>query len=66
MNSFSDVRLMNISEHFLYHLTGIGKASSVKGEDGILDIQTNITLETTWRGMEDLVSKGLVRSIGIR
>ncbi|KAL3843386.1 hypothetical protein ACJIZ3_000789 [Penstemon smallii] len=45
--------------------TGIGKLKSVIGEDGILDIDTNISLESTWRGMEDLVSKGLVRSIGI-
>lgn len=45
--------------------TGIGKYSSVKGEDGVLDIDTTLSLETTWRGMEDLVTKGLVRSIGI-
>ncbi|CAI9764346.1 unnamed protein product [Fraxinus pennsylvanica] len=45
--------------------TGVGNASSVKDKDGVLDIKTNISLETTWRGMEDLVSRGLVRSIGI-
>ncbi|XP_027100331.2 NADP-dependent D-sorbitol-6-phosphate dehydrogenase-like [Coffea eugenioides] len=45
--------------------TGIGKPASVKGKDGVLDIDTNITLETVWRGMENLVSLGLVRSIGI-
>lgn len=35
-------------------------------ENGVLDIDTTITLEVTWHGMEDLVSMGLVRSIGIR
>lgn len=32
----------------------------------MLDIDTTISLETTWHAMEDLVSKGLARSIGIR
>ncbi|KAK3152023.1 hypothetical protein QOZ80_2BG0153340 [Eleusine coracana subsp. coracana] len=45
--------------------TGIGKTASVIGEDGVLDIDTTISLETTWRAMEKLVSMGLVRSIGI-
>ncbi|XP_020596277.1 NADP-dependent D-sorbitol-6-phosphate dehydrogenase-like [Phalaenopsis equestris] len=45
--------------------TGVGTTDSVLAEDGVLDIDTSISLETTWHGMEDLVSKGLVRSIGI-
>ncbi|XP_010271455.1 PREDICTED: NADP-dependent D-sorbitol-6-phosphate dehydrogenase-like [Nelumbo nucifera] len=45
--------------------TGVGTTSSALGEDGVLDIDTNISLETTWHSMEDLVSMGLVRSIGI-
>ncbi|KAG5624892.1 hypothetical protein H5410_010110 [Solanum commersonii] len=45
--------------------TGIGTTSSALGEDGVLDIDTTISLETTWHGMENLVSLGLVRSIGI-
>ncbi|XP_006359603.1 NADP-dependent D-sorbitol-6-phosphate dehydrogenase-like [Solanum tuberosum] len=45
--------------------TGVGTTSSALGEDGVLDIDTTISLETTWHGMENLVSLGLVRSIGI-
>ncbi|GJM90069.1 hypothetical protein PR202_ga06314 [Eleusine coracana subsp. coracana] len=45
--------------------SGIGKTASVIGEDGVLDIDTTISLETTWRAMEKLVYMGLVRSIGI-
>ncbi|CAL5378337.1 unnamed protein product [Camellia sinensis] len=45
--------------------TGVGKTKSVLGEDGVLDIDTTISLETTWHAMEDLVSMGLVRHIGI-
>ncbi|XP_021286412.1 NADP-dependent D-sorbitol-6-phosphate dehydrogenase-like [Herrania umbratica] len=45
--------------------TGIGETGSPLDEDGVLDIDTTISLETTWHAMEDLVSKGLVRSIGI-
>ncbi|KAF9590555.1 hypothetical protein IFM89_035873 [Coptis chinensis] len=45
--------------------TGIGKTSSVKDENGDLDIDTTISLETTWHAMEGLVSMGLVRSIGV-
>ncbi|XP_055815626.1 NADP-dependent D-sorbitol-6-phosphate dehydrogenase-like [Solanum dulcamara] len=45
--------------------TGVGTTSSALGEDGVLDIDTTISLETTWHAMENLVSLGLVRSIGI-
>ncbi|XVF67832.1 hypothetical protein PTKIN_Ptkin10aG0153100 [Pterospermum kingtungense] len=45
--------------------TGVGETGSPLDEDGVLDIDTTISLETTWHAMEDLVSKGLVRSIGI-
>ncbi|GLT86137.1 hypothetical protein SLE2022_042990 [Rubroshorea leprosula] len=45
--------------------TGVGTTDAALDEDGVLDIDTSISLETTWHAMEDLVSKGLVRSIGI-
>ncbi|KAH9610723.1 hypothetical protein KSS87_003674 [Heliosperma pusillum] len=45
--------------------TGVGTTGSALDEDGVLEIDTTISLETTWHAMEDLVSKGLVRSIGI-
>ncbi|XP_075511281.1 NADP-dependent D-sorbitol-6-phosphate dehydrogenase-like [Primulina tabacum] len=45
--------------------TGVGTTDSALGEDGVLDIDTTVSLETTWHAMEDLVSMGLVRSIGI-
>ncbi|KAK9164398.1 hypothetical protein Syun_005300 [Stephania yunnanensis] len=44
----------------------VGNSSTPLDEDGVLDIDTTITLESTWRSMEELVSMGLVRSIGIR
>lgn len=37
---------------------GVGTTSSALGNDGVLDIDTTISLETTWHAMEDLVSKG--------
>lgn len=45
---------------------GIGTTDSALDADGVLEIDTSISLETTWHAMEDLVSMGLVRSIGIR
>ncbi|XP_038887571.1 NADP-dependent D-sorbitol-6-phosphate dehydrogenase-like [Benincasa hispida] len=46
--------------------TGVGNTTSSElAEDGMLDIDTTISLETTWHAMEDLVYAGLVRSIGI-
>ncbi|KAK4401436.1 NADP-dependent D-sorbitol-6-phosphate dehydrogenase [Sesamum angolense] len=45
--------------------TGVGTTASAFGEDGVLDIDTTVSLETTWHAMEDLISMGLVRSIGI-
>lgn len=45
--------------------TGVGTTDSALGEDGVLDIDTTISLESTWHNMEELVSMGLVRSIGI-
>ncbi|KAL3814053.1 hypothetical protein ACJIZ3_015321 [Penstemon smallii] len=45
--------------------TGVGATGSALEEDGVLDIDTTVSLETTWHSMEDLVSMGLVRSIGI-
>ncbi|XP_059314290.1 NADP-dependent D-sorbitol-6-phosphate dehydrogenase-like [Lycium ferocissimum] len=45
--------------------TGVGTTASALGEDGVLDIDTTISLETTWHAMENLVSLGLVHSIGI-
>lgn len=54
----------------MYHnyggYAGVGTTSSALDENGVLDIDTTISLETTWHAMEDLVSMGLVRSIGIR
>jgi len=35
------------------------------GDDGVVDIDSSISLETTCYAMKELVSMGLVRSIGI-
>lgn len=45
--------------------TGVGNTGSALDEHGVLEIDTTISLETTWHAMEELVSLGLVRSIGI-
>ncbi|BBN11036.1 hypothetical protein MPTK1_5g08510 [Marchantia polymorpha subsp. ruderalis] len=45
--------------------TGVGKTDSPTGEDGVLDIDVTVSLETVWHHMEELVDAGLVRSIGI-
>ncbi|KAF4388424.1 hypothetical protein G4B88_013261 [Cannabis sativa] len=45
--------------------TGVGTTKSTLDDDGVLEIDTTISLETTWHAMEELVSMGLVRSIGI-
>jgi len=45
---------------------GVGTTSSALGDDGVLDIDSTISLETTWHAMEELVSMGLVHNIGIR
>ncbi|KAF4375407.1 hypothetical protein F8388_024066, partial [Cannabis sativa] len=45
--------------------TGVGTTKTTLDEDGVLEIDTTISLETTWHAMEELVSMGLVRSIGI-
>eukprot|EP00245_Coleochaete_scutata_P008921 TRINITY_DN2823_c0_g1_i1.p1 TRINITY_DN2823_c0_g1~~TRINITY_DN2823_c0_g1_i1.p1 ORF type:complete len:339 (+),score=69.72 TRINITY_DN2823_c0_g1_i1:73-1017(+) len=45
--------------------TGVGTTSSAMGDDGVLDIDVTVSLESTWHHLEDLVKDGLVRSIGI-
>ncbi|XP_078448376.1 NADP-dependent D-sorbitol-6-phosphate dehydrogenase-like [Wolffia australiana] len=45
--------------------TGVGSTSSALDENGVLEIDITISLETTWHAMEELVGLGLVRSIGI-
>ncbi|XLR10238.1 hypothetical protein S83_038176 [Arachis hypogaea] len=44
---------------------GVGMTDNALGDDGVLEIDTTISLEITWHAMEDLVSMLLVRSIGI-
>ena len=52
--------------NFIFINAGVGATGSALDEDGVLEIDTTVSLETTWHAMEDLVSMGLVRSIGIR
>ncbi|KAL5073984.1 hypothetical protein RYX36_012968, partial [Vicia faba] len=65
------LRLSDYLDFYLVHFpvatrhTGDGTTDSALGEDGVLDIDRTISLETTWHVMEGLVSSGLVRSIGI-
>lgn len=51
---------------FCLIIIGVGTTASALDEDGVLDIDTTISLESTWHAMEETVSLGLVRSIGIR
>lgn len=51
---------------FIFMYAGVGATASALDEDGVLEIDTSVSLETTWHAMEELVSMGLVRSIGIR
>ncbi|KAK1352288.1 hypothetical protein POM88_053552 [Heracleum sosnowskyi] len=43
----------------------VGTTRSLLDEEGVLEIDTTISLETTWHDMEKLVDMGLVRSIGV-
>lgn len=45
--------------------SGVGTTRSLLDEEGVLEIDTTISLESTWHDMEKLVEMGLVRSIGI-
>ncbi|KAB2627241.1 NADP-dependent D-sorbitol-6-phosphate dehydrogenase-like [Pyrus ussuriensis x Pyrus communis] len=47
-----------------FDCAGVGRTGSALDEDGVLEIDTTISLETTWHAREELVSMGLVRSIG--
>ncbi|RYR24769.1 hypothetical protein Ahy_B02g058303 [Arachis hypogaea] len=46
-------------------IESVGMTDNALGDDGVLEIDTTISLEITWHAMEDLVSMLLVRSIGI-
>ena len=41
-------------------MIGVGTTDSALDQDGVLDIDTTVSLEGTWHAMEDLVSAGLV------
>lgn len=45
--------------------SGVGTTRSILDDEGVLEIDTTISLESTWHDMEKLVDMGLVRSIGI-
>lgn len=39
-------------------MSGVGNTSSAVDDNGVLEIDTTISLETTWHAVEELVSWG--------